>query len=50
MRLCTILIAGCSFAACAGLNLHLISSTVSSDGATTGWAPAPVESPEEDGA
>ncbi len=31
----------------AGLNLHLISFTVSSDGETTEWAPQPAKSPEE---
>lgn len=34
----------------AGLNLHLVSFTVSSDGDTTEWAPQPAESPEEGGA
>lgn len=33
-----------------GLNLHLISLTVDSDGATTEWAPQPAESSEEGGA
>lgn len=33
-----------------GLNLHLISFTVSSDGETTEWAPAPAESSEGGGA
>lgn len=34
----------------AGLNLHLVSLTVHSDGATTEWAPAPAESSEGGGA
>lgn len=33
----------------ADLNLHLVSLTIKSDGATTEWAPQPAEPPEEGG-
>ncbi|HSM07484.1 MAG TPA: hypothetical protein VLA33_00520 [Gemmatimonadota bacterium] len=34
----------------AGMNLHLISLVIRSDGVTTEWAPQPAEPPEEGGA
>jgi len=53
MRLCVkCLILGASITGTLGLNLHLVSLSIASDGGTTEWAPArpDAEEGEEDGA